>query len=115
MTPAEVLLAMVAAFDGGDLGSVAEIVHPDYLDHQGLDGQRPISGIEGFVHVVRTARSAYAELSVEVVDLIEGADRAAGRIVWDGVRASGEQVRRETIDIVRVSGGRAIEHWGGVS
>jgi predicted ester cyclase len=106
---------MVAAFDGGDLEPVAGIVHPDYLDHQGLDGQRPVVGIEGFAHVVRTARSAYAELSVEIVDLIEGADRAAGRIVWDGVRASGEHVRRETIDIIRVADGRAVEHWGGVS
>jgi predicted ester cyclase len=115
MTPAEVLRAMVAAFDGGDLGSVAEIVHPDYLDHQGLDGERRITGIAGFTHVVETARSAYAELSVEIVDLIEGADRAAGRIVWDGVRPSGERTRRETIDIVRVVGGRAVEHWGGHS
>jgi hypothetical protein len=66
-----------------------------------------------FAHVVETARYAYAELSVSVVDLIEGADRAAARIVWDGVRSSGERARRETIDIVRVVEGRAIEHWGG--
>jgi predicted ester cyclase len=104
---------MVAAFDSGDLVAVAEFVHPDYLDHQGLEGRRPITGIEGFAHVVETARLAYVELSVSVVDLIEGADRAAARIVWDGVRSSGERARRETIDIVRVVEGRAIEHWGG--
>jgi hypothetical protein len=55
-TPADVLRAMVAAFDSGDLGIVAEIVHPDYLDHQGLEGLRPITGADGFARVVETAR-----------------------------------------------------------
>lgn len=112
MDPAAVLRAMVAAFDTGELAAVADVVHADYLDHQGLDGQRPITGVDGFVHVVRTARAAYAELSVTIVDLVEGPDRAAARIAWDGVRPTGERVHRETIDIVRVEDARAVEHWG---
>jgi predicted ester cyclase len=111
-TPAQVMLAMVAAFDTGVLSTIAEAVDPDYLDYQGLDGQRPIVGIDGFAQVVKTARSDFAELSVTVADLIESTDRVAARILWESARPSGEAVEREPIDILRVVGGRAIEHWG---
>ncbi|HEX7133003.1 MAG TPA: ester cyclase [Iamia sp.] len=111
-TPGDVMRAMVAAFA---TGVVADVVHPDYLDHQGLDGERPLRGPEGFARVVEVARRAYAELDVTIVDLVEGPDRAAARIAWRGVRATGEITERETIDIVRVEDGRAVEHWGGRS
>ena len=111
----EVMRAMVAAFDTGDVGEAAAVVHPGYLDHQGLPGERPISGIDGFVHVVETARSGYDDLSVSVVDLIEGSDWAAARIAWHGRLPSGAIVRHETIDIIRVEAGKAVEHWGGRS
>jgi predicted SnoaL-like aldol condensation-catalyzing enzyme len=39
-------------------------------------------------------------------------DRAVARIRWRGRRHEGDDVDRETIDIVRVVDGRAVEHWG---
>lgn len=114
-TAADVMRAMVAAFDTGNVSQVEWVVHSEYLDHQGLPDERPITGVDGFIHVVGVARSAYTDLSVTVEDLIEGDDRAAARLAWKGVRRSGETARRETIEIVRVEAGRAIEHWGGHS
>jgi predicted ester cyclase len=111
----DVMRAMVAAFDTGDVTQIEEVVHPEYLDHQGLPGERPITGVDGFIHVVGVARKGYTELSVTVEDLIDGADRVAARLAWNGVRLSGETTRRETIEIVRVESGRAVEHWGGHS
>ena len=107
--------AMVAAFDSGDVRDIADLVHADYVDHQGLGDGEPTTGVEGFRHVVETARSGYTELSVTIADLIEGADRVAARLVWTGVRPSGERAEREGLDIVRVEDGQAIEHWGGRS
>jgi predicted SnoaL-like aldol condensation-catalyzing enzyme len=107
--------AIVAAFDSGEVGAADSVVHDDYLDHQGLPHARPLRGISGFTHVVEVARSGYVELSVEIVDLIEGDDRAAARLVWAGARRTGEATRRETLEIVRVRNGKAIEHWGGHS
>lgn len=72
---------MVAAFDSREVGAADGVVHDDYLDHQGLPHDRPIRGVSGFVHVVEAARSGYVDLSVEIVDLIEGDDRAAARLV----------------------------------
>ncbi len=115
MTPSEVIEAMVTTFNTGDVSDVAGVVHSEYLDHQGLDGERPIHGPDGFVHVVQVARAAYANLKVTIVDVIESGDRVAARIIWDGVRSSGEIQRRETIDIIRIADGKATEHWGGES
>jgi predicted nucleotidyltransferase/predicted ester cyclase len=114
-TSAQVMLAMVAAFDSGDLSTIAETVDPDYLDHQGLEDRHPLVGIDGFSRVVKAARAGFSELSVTVADLIEGTDRVAARILWVGVQPSGEGIQRETIDIIRVVDGRAIEHWGAQS
>jgi hypothetical protein len=64
---------------------------------------------------VEVARSGYDDLLVDIADLIEVVDRAAARLVWSGIRPTGETTKRETLEIVRVDGGRAIEHWGGHS
>lgn len=103
---------MVAAFATGDVADAADLVAPGYLDHQGLDDERPIRGADGFARVVSVARSGYHDLNVAIADLVEGADRVVLRLRWDGIRPTGEREQRETIDIVRVEDGRAVEHWG---
>ena len=56
--------------------------------------------------------ASYRHLEVRIEDLFASGDRVAARITWVGRRSNGEHTTRETIDILRVSGGRAIEHWG---
>ena len=102
---------MVAMFASGDPSEAAAVIAQDYLDHQGV-GAGPIRGVEGFAHVVRTSHVAYEQLEVTVEDLFGAGDRAVARIRWRGRRRGGEVIDRETIDIVRVADGRAVEHWG---
>ena len=103
---------MVTAFDTGEVSDIAAVVHSTYLDHQGLPGQQPVTGTDGFVQVVETARRGFTQLSVTIEDMIENGDRVAARLRWNGVTTSGERSQRETIDIIVVRGGQAIEHWG---
>ncbi len=110
-SPAAVLEAMVGMFASGDPSGAAEVVASDYLDHQGIDG-RPLKGVEGFAHVIHTNHAAYETQSVTVEDLFEAGDRAVARIRWRGRNRLGDDVDRQTIDIVRVTDGRAVEHWG---
>lgn len=110
---AEVMRKMVAMFSTGDLSDIQETVHPDYFDHQGLHGE-PIRGPAGFESVVAAARASFATLEVTVEDLIAGRDRAAARLQWNGLRPEG-QVSRQTVEIVRIKDGMAVEHWGGRS
>ncbi len=104
--------AMVAMFTTGDLGPLEATVDSEYLDHQGLGGA-PLRGTEGFSRVVAAARSDHDDLVVTIEDLITGADRVVARLRWRGSRRSGQEVERETIEIVRIERGRAVEHWGG--
>ena len=112
--PAAVLRAMVAAFATGRLDAVDAFVDGSYLDHQGLGGVS-VHGPSGFGHVVETARRSYTDLDVSVEDIFACGDRAAARLHWRGHRPDGESVERETIEIVRVVNGKAVEHWGGRS
>lgn len=106
-----IMQAMVEMFATGDLAALTSTVAPNYLDHQGLGGQ-VIHGVEGFAQVVHVARLGYVSLEVSIEDLIAEGNRAVARIRWQGTRTTGEQVDRETIDIIRVADGRATEHWG---
>lgn len=94
-------------FATGDVSGVADTVAANYVDHQDR-----LHGRQGFVEVVAGARSGYDALHVEIQDVIEASDRVAVRLRWTGHRPSGDTDVRETIDIVRVAGGLAVEHWG---
>jgi predicted SnoaL-like aldol condensation-catalyzing enzyme len=111
LSATQVLEAMVAMFASGDPSQAATVVAEDYLDHQGL-GSGPIRGVDGFVHVVRTNHAEYEHQEISIEELFGVSDRAVARIRWRGRRRDGEKVDRETIDIVRVADGRAVEHWG---
>jgi hypothetical protein len=106
-----VLGRMIEMFATGDIRAVGDTVADDYLDHQGL-GDAEIRGAVGFSDVVRAARRPYARLDVWAEDLLSDRDRAIARIRWHGVLPNGAAIDRETIDIVRVADGLAVEHWG---
>lgn len=100
-------------FSTGDLSDLEETVHPAHLDHQGLRGE-PVRGPAGFASVGAAARAGFTNLDVTVEDLITNPDRAAARLQWSGVQADRE-VTCQTLEIVRIEDGMAVEHWGGRS
>lgn len=110
---AEVMKMMVTMFSTGDVSGVEAAVHPDYLDHQGLHGES-VHGPAGFASVVAAARAGFEALDVTVEDLITGNDRAAARLQWIGVGHDGN-LTRQTLEIIRIEDGMAVEHWGGRS
>jgi predicted SnoaL-like aldol condensation-catalyzing enzyme len=107
-----VLRAIVEMFATGDISSVSEVVGEDYIDHQGA-GSLSKEGVAGFVEVVKAARQSFMTLAVGLEDLVAENDLAVARVRWHGVLRNAEVVQRETIDMVRVKEGKAVEHWGG--
>ena len=75
-------------------------------------GQGPMRGVDGFAQVVATSHAGCEQQEVTIEDIFCTPDRAVARIRWQGRRPNGERVGRETIDIIRVENGRAVEHWG---
>jgi predicted ester cyclase len=108
---ARVLRRMIGAFATGDVHDCHEYISISYIDHQGRRGS-PLHGPDGFRQVVRAAhRTATPELSIE--DLIANEARAVARLRWRFTESDqGNLTERETIEIVRVQGGEAVEHWG---
>jgi predicted SnoaL-like aldol condensation-catalyzing enzyme len=107
------LRAVVDVFSTGDVSRLADLFGADYVDHQGLAGEK-IHGIDGFARVVRAARNPdrYAALVVTIEDAISEGDRIAARLQWRHALRSGGEVRRETIDLLRIADGKIVEHWG---
>jgi predicted SnoaL-like aldol condensation-catalyzing enzyme len=105
-----VLLRMLEMFVTGDLEAAPATVAPDYRDHQGL-GASPVEGVNGFCEVVRTARSSYVELDVWPEALMTQGDEVTARLHWQGTLPTGVTIDRETMEVIRVAEGLAVEHW----
>jgi hypothetical protein len=109
--PVDVLKAMVEMLASGDPSGAAGVIAEDYLDHQGL-GAGPVHGVDGFARVVRANYASLEDQQIVLEDLFGVEDRAVARIRWSGTRHSGGRIDRQTIDIIRVSNGLPVEHWG---
>lgn len=103
-----VMHKIVEIFNTGDLDAVPSVVAAEYEDHQGL-GDIEIRGPGGFQELVTAVRRSGEH--VEIEDLVAQGDRVAARLSWHRSTEAG-RTSRETIDILRIADGRAIEHWG---
>ncbi|MEQ9401906.1 MAG: nuclear transport factor 2 family protein [Longimicrobiales bacterium] len=112
--PRDVLLRMISALSTGEAEDCDEYIAPSYVDHQGRSGA-PLHGPAGFQKVVRAAnRTVAPRISVE--DVICDETRVVARLRWTFTApGASDGVDRETIEIVRVEGGKAVEHWGAES
>jgi predicted SnoaL-like aldol condensation-catalyzing enzyme len=102
--------SIVRMFATGDTSAAGAVLSAAYLDHQGL-GEGDLRGPDEFRRVVTVARSGYDELDVRIEDLLIDGDRVAVRLRWSGARSE-RRFERETIDILRIEDGKAVEHWG---
>jgi len=111
---ADVIRRMVEAIRTGAAEDCEEFISSSYVDYQGRGGS-PLHGPTGFRQVVRAAhRTAAPQVSIE--DLVTDSTRAATRLNWVfSSPEDGTKTERETIEIVRVEDGRAVEHWGAES
>ena len=105
---------------GGQIDLVDELATDDLVDHeQGLPGQPP--GREGVKFFINAMREAFPDIQAKAIEptLVDG-DLEAARAVLTGthqgelmgVAATNRSVEFETLDIIRVEGGRVAEHWG---
>jgi len=98
-----------------DYGRVRELIHDDYVDHGGEDGQ--VRGPQGFLDNIS---DAFSEPHTEIDLLIVEGDFAAWRSTFTGVHTgelmglppTGRRVSIEFLNIGRMKDGKAIEHWG---
>lgn len=116
--PREVVRRFVEEYqEKRDPAAFEEFLSPDVVDHTPMPGTA--GGAEGVRQIFGMLWSALPDMHVEVHDQIAEGDKVvtyksfAGTHEGElfGVPATGKAVHLDLIDIVRVQGGKIVEHW----
>lgn len=103
----------------GDEAAAGELLAPDFVNRTAAPGMSP--GPDGMLFMFnRVLRPALSDLTVEVHDQVAEGDKVTTRKTIHGthsgellgVPATNQRVAIDVIDVVRVEGGRYVEHWG---
>ena len=118
MQPKDVVRRFVDEYQtAADERAFDELLHPDVVDHSRPPGIAP--GSEGVRQQFDALRAAFPDLRATILDQIAEGDKVVTRKVFtgthggafQGVEPTGREVQIHVIDIVRVAGGRIVEHW----
>lgn len=105
-------------FNRQDLDLAETIVAPNFKNHTAPPGMQ--DGPAGIKAVVTMLHAAFPDDRHEIEDIFASGDRVAVRIRHHGTHqgpflglpASGQHVSQQQLHIVRLEGGRWVEHWG---
>ena len=97
---------------------IGERFAPDFVNHSAPPGLPPTR--EGNEMFSTAFRQAFPDYQVTIHDVIVEGDKVVTRKTfsgthradWMGVPASGRKISFGGIDIVRIAGGKVVEHWG---
>ncbi|MBI2849406.1 MAG: ester cyclase [Chloroflexi bacterium] len=100
-----------------NLAVVDEIASPNIVDHSAPPGIPP--GKEGVKQVLSMFFAAFPDMNMDSQDLIAEGDRVVSRNMvrgthkgaFMGIPATGKKFEVAHIDILRIVGGKLVEHW----
>ena len=119
MDPADLVRGLHAALlDTRDPDTADEFFADDFVSHNNPPGFPP--GVDGVKQFFSMFRDAFPDASVAIDELVEEGDRVAVATTFTGTHEgelmgmapTGRRVSVTGIDIVRVAGGRIVEHRG---
>lgn len=106
-------------FSQGNLDVCDELIADEIVEHQDY-GPGHAPGAAGVKAVVTSLRRAFPDFRLEIEDLVVAGDTVWTRNVATGTNdgpymghsPSGRKFRIYVFDVLRVVGGRVVEHWG---
>lgn len=106
------------ALNRNDLDALEAVVAADIATPSMMPGYP--TGLEGVRQIHRATVDAWPDLHTEIEDLIAEGDRVVARIVmtatpqkeFAGVPATGRSFRMTGLYVVRIAGGKIVEHRG---
>jgi len=106
-------------FNRGNIGIVDEISTPDFIEREQLPPGIP-DGREGVKVLTSLLRNAFPDFKATIDDILAEGDKVVIRMTWSGthkgefmgVPATGKSVSFGVIDIIRITNGKVVEHWG---
>jgi steroid delta-isomerase-like uncharacterized protein len=106
-------------FNRGNMSRADEFLSPDFVENEELPPGIP-QGREGVKQLATMMRNAFPDFKATIEDIIAEGDKVVIRMTWSGtqkgefmgVPPTGKSVSFGVLDIIRVSGGKFVEHWG---
>lgn len=106
-------------FNKGNVSTIDEFLAPNFVEREVLPPGTP-SGREGVKQLTMMFRTAFPDFNVSIDDMIAEGDKIVARTTWSGTQkgefmgipSSGKRVSFNVIDIIRISDGKGVEHWG---
>lgn len=110
--PTTVLALLHDAFNAGDMDRVASFSAPAAVDHGADDGTAPGSPehVAAWDHRRRAFRAGITDFAVDVERSVEHGDTVGQLMVARGTM-NGRQFQASGIHLVRMRGGKIVEHW----
>jgi serine phosphatase RsbU (regulator of sigma subunit)/predicted ester cyclase len=111
------------AFANGDLGTLDELLAPDFVNHNPLPGQDP--GREGYMRTAAEKHAAFSDIRHTIeYQTTDGDDMVITRHTTHrihdrgaslGIEPTGREWNFTHIDIHRISGDKVVEEWSAKS
>ena len=106
-------------FNRGDLSVADDVISPDQVEHQTF-GPDHAPGAEGVKAVISSLHRAFSDFHLAIDDLVVDGDKVWLRMTGTGTNdgsfmghpPTGRRMHIDVFDVVRVEGGRIVEHWG---
>jgi len=104
-------------FNKKNLAAIDDFIDPNQVDHSAPPGVA--GGLEGTKQLIGMDLTAFPDLHFTVEDMIAEGDKVVARLTargthkgaYMGIPPTGKQATSPAIDIVRIAGGKSVEHW----
>jgi steroid delta-isomerase-like uncharacterized protein len=106
-------------FNRGNMSWADEFLAPDFVEREELPPGIPRDR-EGVKQLTTMLRSAFPDFKATIDDIVAEGDKVVIRQTWSGthkgefmgIPPTGKSVSFGVIDILRIAGGKCVEHWG---
>ncbi len=104
----------------GDFERAEEIVDRQAPDNELRPDDPPAKLIDTFKETFSEAREGFPDLTISIEDVMAEGDRVTARVTmrgthrgeFQGIAPTGKRVEVRAIDMLRISNGKIVEHWG---
>ena len=106
-------------FNQGNVSKADEFLAPNFVEREELPPGIPRDR-EGVKQLTTMLRNAFPDFKARIDDIVAEGDKVVIRQTWSGthkgefmgVPPTGKSVSFGVIDIIRIAGGKGVEHWG---
>ena len=102
----------------GNLAVADEIIDPNFFDHTNPPGMQ--HGVMGHKAIVTLFRASFPDLRWQIDDMLTDGDKVVIRTTmrgtqrgeFFGIPPTGRHVVVSGVHVLRLAGGKIVEHWG---